>query len=98
MAQVQSFGRTARFDYLTMVGKLGLAAIEPGIPYLVSATGPLKGARLLFGGSPTATLSAKDLDKSVADLGGALGFGMQAAEDALCNWQKSPGKFIAFRG
>ena len=98
MADVQSFGRTARFDYLTMVGKLGLVAIEPGIPYLVGATGPLRGARLLFGGDATATLPAKDLDKAVAKLGEALGFGMQAAEDALCNWQKSPCKFKAFRG
>ncbi len=29
MRNVASFGRTARFDYLTMVGKLGLAVIEP---------------------------------------------------------------------
>ena len=98
MAEVQSFGRTARFDYLTMLGKLGLAAIEPGIPYLIGATGPLRGARLLFGGSPTADLAAKDLNNEVAMLGKALGFGMQAAEDALCNWQKSPSKFVAFRG
>lgn len=98
MAQVQSFGRTARFDYLTMVGKLGLAPIEPGIPYLVGATGPLRGARLMFGGSVHAELSAKDLDQKVAALGKAVGFGMQAAEDSLCNWQKSPNKFLAFRG
>lgn len=98
MSEVQSFGRTARFDYLTMIGKLGLASIEPGIPYLVSATGPLRGARLLFGGSVTANISAKSLDQQVAILGESVGFGMQAAEDALCNWQKSPGTFIAFRG
>ena len=30
MDVVASFGRMARFDYLTMVGKLGLAQIEPG--------------------------------------------------------------------
>jgi len=39
MEAVLGFGRTARFDFLTMVGKLGLADIEPGIPYLVGATG-----------------------------------------------------------
>lgn len=39
MEAVTSFGRTARFDYLTMVGKLGLTNIEPGIPYLIGATG-----------------------------------------------------------
>jgi hypothetical protein len=34
MKVVARFGRTARFDYLTMVGKLGLASIEPGSTYL----------------------------------------------------------------
>jgi len=98
MKDVQSFGRTARFDFLTMVGKLGLANIEPGIPYLVSATGPLAGARLLFGGSKTFNLRAEDLDDKVAALGAFLNVGMQVMEDALCNWQKSPDSFIAFRG
>jgi ribosome-binding protein aMBF1 (putative translation factor) len=27
-----------------------------------------------------------------------LKVGMQSLEDALCNWQKSPGRFISFRG
>ena len=48
MDALKRFGRTARFDYLTMVGKLGLANIAPGSPYMVGATGPLKGAALLF--------------------------------------------------
>jgi Alpha-glutamyl/putrescinyl thymine pyrophosphorylase clade 3 len=47
MEAVRRFGRLARFDYLTMVGKLGLAPIEPGSPYLEGSTGPLEGARLL---------------------------------------------------
>src|SRR5208282_6574722 len=47
MAVVTSFGRTGRFDFLTMLGKLRLANIEPGTPYLPGATGPLAGARLL---------------------------------------------------
>jgi hypothetical protein len=38
MSDVARFGRTARFDYLTMVGKLGLAPIEPGSTY-ISRTG-----------------------------------------------------------
>jgi hypothetical protein len=94
---VISFGRTARFDFLTMVGKLGLANIEPGIPYLIGATGPLAGARLLFGDKKNAALRADDLDNKVAELGAYLGVGMQVMEDSLCNWQKSPDKFIAFR-
>jgi hypothetical protein len=47
------FGRLAKFDYLTMLGKLGLAPIEPGSAYLGGATGPLAGARLLFAAYPS---------------------------------------------
>lgn len=98
MDSVLSFGRMARFDYLTMLGKLDLAPIEPGIPYLNGATGPLKGARLLFGGALSASLPFRTLDPLVAELGAHLGVGMQVMEDALCNWQKSPRVFAPFRG
>lgn len=98
MREVVSFGRTARFDYLTMVGKLRLAPIEPGSTYMDGATGPLTGARLLFGGSKTAALSRPSLDQWLVQLGADLGVGMQVLEDALCNWQKSPAKFTRFRG
>ena len=94
MRAVASFGRVARFDYLTMVGKLGLARIEPGSPYLPGSTGPLNGARLLF----EAPAGPATLDGWAADLADFLGVGMQAMEDALCNWQKSPKVFAPFRG
>ena len=94
MNSVASFGRTARFDYLTMLGKLGLAPIRPGIPYLKGATGPQTGARLLFGIDPGTT----QLDQWTAELGSSLDVGMQVMEDALCNWQKSPNRFVSFRG
>lgn len=97
--KVLRFGRTAKFDYLTMLGKLGLATIEPDSPYLVGATGPLLGAQLLFSGSSFSSQYSKtELDTFVIDLGDALDIGMQEMEDALCNWQKSPRKFIPFRG
>ena len=98
MRDVASFGRTARFDYLTMVGKLGLAPIEPGSTYLEGATGPLSGARLLFGGRSNAAISRSSLDKWLVELGAHVGVGMQVLEDALCNWQKSPAQFKRFRG
>jgi hypothetical protein len=98
MSVVASFGRTARFDYLTMVGKIGLAPIEPGSTYLEGATGPLLGAGLLFGGNSNATISRTSLDKWLVELGAHLGVGMQVLEDALCNWQKSPSRFKQFRG
>jgi hypothetical protein len=98
MDQVMSFGRTAKFDYLTMIGKLGLANIEPGIPYMHAATGPFTGAKLLFLGNVNAALSRSTADQWVATLGTHLGTGMQVMEDAICNWQKSPERFRPFRG
>lgn len=98
MDAVMSFGRTAKFDYLTMIGKLGLAEIVPGSPYLNGATGPLRGARLLIDGNAESRSSANSLEPIIVALGKALGVGMQEMEDSLCNWQKSQNKFVAFRG
>lgn len=98
MSAVSSFGRTAKFDYLTMIGKLRLAAIEPGSPYFQSSTGPIDGARLLFGNPSGGRYSVRELDLLVTELGNFSGLNMQVMEDALCNWQKSPTKFIPFRG
>lgn len=93
MSEVASFGRVAKFDYLTMVGKLDLAPIIPGSPYLQGSTGPLKGAHLLFGKN-----SPAKLNEWSTELANELGVGMQVMEDALCNWQKSPDHFKPFRG
>ena len=81
MNQVASFGRTACFDYLTMIGKLGLAPIVPGTPYLKGATGPLRGASLLFG----VDAGASKLNQWSTDLAADLNIDMQVVEDALCN-------------
>ena len=94
MNRVASFGRTARFDYLAMIGKLRLAAIEPDSTYMQSSTGPLSGARLLFG----VQYGVAQLDQWLIELEAQLGVGMQVLEDALCNWQKSPDIFLPFRG
>jgi hypothetical protein len=94
MRAVAQFGRTARFDYLTMLGKLGLARIEPPSAYLQGATGPLRGAKLLFGLDE----NAATFDQWLVVLDSYLNVGMQALEDALCNWQKSPATFKPFRG
>lgn len=95
--QVASFGRTAKFDYLAMVGKLGLAPIEPDRAYLSAATGPLTGTRRLFGATGR-NASPAQLDNYLVQLGAELGVGMQVIEDAVCNWQKSPLLFRPFRG
>jgi hypothetical protein len=95
---VHRFGRLGKFDFLAMLGKLGIAPIDPGSTFLHGATGPLAGARLLFGGARDARLSARDLEMRLVGFGKATGLGGQVLEDALCNWQKSPDTFVHFRG
>lgn len=98
MRQVLRFGRTGRFDYLTMIAKVGLANIEANSTYLNEATGPLRGARLFFDGQIDSGSSARDLEVRIAELDNNLGVGMQALEDSMCNWQKSPNRYTSFRG
>ena len=96
--RVLRFGRLGKFDFLALLGRLNLAPIKPGSTYLAGATGPLRGARLLFGGSPTAQLNGTTLEEWLRELDAELDVGMQVLEDALCNWQKSPTNFEHFRG
>lgn len=100
MSAVKSFGRMARFDYLCMIGKLEIFDIEPTSVYVGAATGPKTGGKLLFGGSPTARRTNAQLEAAYKTMAQRLGlpFGMQVIEDAVCNWQKSPDEFRAFRG
>lgn len=95
---VARFGRLGKFDFLCLLGRLGLAPIAPDRAYLKGATGPLRGARLLFGGQPEAPLREPLLGDLLVELDGDLRVGMQVMEDSLCNWQKSPTKFIHFKG
>lgn len=98
MRAVLRFGRTGRFDYLTMLGKVGLADIEADSTYMDEATGPKRGARLLFDGRIDSNTGARTLEARVAALEHHLGVGMQVMEDAMCNWQKSPNVYLPFRG
>ncbi len=95
---IVQFGRTAKFDFLTMIGKLNIADIEPPYPYLEGATGPTRGAKLLVAGDPQARASVSELSNIVVALGDSLGVGMQTMEDSLCNWQKSQFQYLPFRG
>jgi hypothetical protein len=58
------------------------------------STGPVQGARLLFGNHENPV----NLDRWLVELDAELQVGMQVLEDALCNWQKSPERFKPFRG
>ena len=97
---VISFGRMAKFDYLTMIGKISLAPIEPPSTYMQGATGPLVGSRLLFTGNARTKLPRAQIETWLGTLDRMLQlpFGMQILEDAICNWQKSPSTFKRFRG
>jgi hypothetical protein len=95
---VARFGRLAKFEFLALLGRLDVAPISPGVAYLAGATGPLMGARLLFGGDPSARLNETILEEWLRELDTELNVGMQVMEDSLCNWQKSPTRFVYFRG
>ena len=98
MESIVSFGRTARFDYLTLVGNIGLANIKPGLAYIKDSTGPKIGAQLLLTGERSNSLGAKYLEECLEILDSYLEVGKQVLEDSLCNWQKHPDRFVPFRG
>lgn len=95
---VLSFGRLARFDYLALIGRYGIAPIHAGQAYFRGATGPASGAMLLFDGDAESGTGPDVLQDWVDELDAVLGVGMQVMEDALCNWQKSPTSFVHFKG
>lgn len=96
--KVTGFGRLAKFDFLSLVGRYGLAPITAGSAYLDGATGPQSGARLLIDGNPTSTTPTIRIQNTLDALDAVLNVGMSVMEDALCNWQKSPRQFIHYRG
>lgn len=96
--KVTGFGRLAKFDYLSLVGRYGLAPIAAGSAYLDGATGPSSGARLLIDGTSISPTPTAQLQATLDALDASLGVGMAVMEDALCNWQKSPRHFVHYRG
>ena len=96
--RIRSFGRLAKFDYLSLIGRYKLAPIEAGSAYLHGATGPGSGARLLIDGCPESGRSNSDVQQKLDVLDARLQVGMAVMEDALCNWQKSPRHFVHYVG
>ena len=92
MKAVHRFGRLARFDYLTTSSRLGLTAAVAGRAYLPESTGPLEGARLLFG-----IRNPSEIEEIVVEFGNSTDIPFAVLEDAICNWQKSPNTFKHFR-
>lgn len=91
--EIFRFGRTAKFDFLSMLGNIGVVNIIADSTYLINATGPYSGAKLLLG-----NISRKEAESKLIELDSHLNIGMQVLEDSLCNWQKSPDKLVRFRG
>lgn len=101
MRSVISFGRTAKFDYLTMLAKFNIVNIDPLTLYLSGATGPKDGVNLLFYGKTSSNDSVATLNRKINELAAELPIdklSSQILEDALCNWQKSPDKYQYFGG
>ncbi len=88
---IVDFGRTARFDFLCLLGDLRVLSIRPGHCYLKDATGPKVGALLLVTGRKRGKLSG-EVEDTIMGLQKFLGVPVEAMEDALCNWQKGPKK------
>ena len=96
---VYRFGRTARFDYLTMLEKTRIfPQLVPQRAYLAGATGPLRAARLLIDGAGSPRSTTASLELSTQQVRNHLAVPNDVLEDALCNWQKSPTAFLPFRG
>jgi hypothetical protein len=99
-SKILRFGRLSKFDYLTLLRKVGLIKIEPPEAYIGSSTGPKSGMSLLFLNNaniskPASWHKLKMNELKILDLGPIK---MQVLEDAICNWQKAPCIYKYFRG
>ena len=86
--RVFRFGRLAKYDYLGLCGLTGVASLKADRCYIEGSSGPLKGAKRLFGAYDDDTLN--EMTMRLAE---NLEIGYQEIEDALCNWQKSPQRY-----
>lgn len=82
------FGRTAKFDFLCLLGNLGILEISPPHCYLGKSTGPKGGALLMVEGKIKGRVTA-NIEEIIGHLCLTLGISVEVMEDALCNWQKA---------
>lgn len=83
------FGRTAKFDFLCLLGNLGILEISPPHCYLAGSSGPKSGALQMVTGKRNGRLSA-EVENTIRQLRRHLSAPVEAMEDALCGWQKRP--------
>ncbi|MEX0750010.1 MAG: hypothetical protein WD359_04300 [Dehalococcoidia bacterium] len=87
--KVYRFGRTARYDFARLLANLD-ARLKPGCCYLQGASGPRRGAALLFLGRPWARDGELSfLEDRCRELAQVCGLDLQVIEDAVCQWQKT---------
>lgn len=86
---VTRFGRTARFDFLCLLGNLKILDVSPPHCYLAGATGPKSGALLMVTGKKNGRVTA-EVEATIQELQKHLCVPVEVMEDALCGWQKRP--------
>lgn len=84
---VARFGRTGRFDFLCLIGNLGIVQISPPHCYLAEGTGPTTGALQMVTGKRSGQFTV-EVEDTIRRFRKHLGVHVEAMEDALCNWQK----------
>ena len=86
---VTRFGRTAKFDFLCLLGNLKILDVSPPHCYLAEATGPKSGALLMVIGKKSGPVTT-EIEATIQELQNHLGVPVEVMEDALCGWQKRP--------
>ena len=86
---VTRFGRTAKFDFLCLLGNLKILDVSPPHCYLAEATGPKSGALLMVIGKKSGRVTT-EVEATILELRNHLGVPVEVMEDALCVWQKRP--------
>lgn len=84
--RIYRFGRLAKFELLSLLGYLQVLDIQADHCYLTDATGPKRGAKLLYGNHRPDT----ELEALAIQTADALGLDYAVFEAALCHWQASP--------
>lgn len=101
--KIPNFGRLAAFDFASTLVKCGFDVAEPESMYGENSTGPLNAIGLLLrltngDSSQKAKLQlCSDLMEWFQKNSNIFMVG-QVLEDAVCNWQKNPSKYIWYKG
>ena len=82
--EIDRFGRLGNWDFIDLLAQLKLTTAEPKHCYLHGATGPLEGARQVWGESQSEDI----LNVRCARLVQRIPVSAWILEDALCNFQK----------